>query len=332
MKIAIIGASGSVGTELIKQLINETKISITELILFYHTNKGYNKLLGLKCDIINEKVKKIILTENYEDLNNSDICIICAGVSVPQYINNKASTIDNRSDLYNKNQSIVLSIVAKINQYAKNSLVILVTNPVSKLMVDICSIYPKIKIVGCGVTNDTIRVKNEIGHLNAQDNNIYVIGEHNITNQSVFIDSNYVKEGICFEKQFCKKDKKQYMNNLKLIQDEFIKRKKYDDCLEFYESMPILYKSYFKHRLAHFLYKTHVSTSKSIIEIINAYNSEKVISCEVYCVKYCNFENCILGIPIKFINNNIVPQEFDYKPEIIEILEECQEKYKVQGD
>lgn len=66
-------------------------------------------------------------------------------------------------------------------------MVILVTNPVSKLLSDIHSQYPNLLVVGCGITTDTLRVRNELikKYPDIDVEHCFVIGSHDLNAQTV---------------------------------------------------------------------------------------------------------------------------------------------------
>lgn len=340
MKLTIIGSTGFVGSELVKEALKNFN-QIDEICCFYHSNKGKNKLIGMLNDLLLSNINnKIKITNNYLDTANSDICVICAGKAVSPNIKKisegNVKIKDNRDLLYEKNKDIVMKCIDNVYKFSKNSLIILVTNPVSRLLKDIYTKYPKIKAVGCGVINDTFRVRNEYSKVyDDKCENLFVIGEHNLLRQTVALEFFNTKrkqklERKIFEVMISREKKEEFIKKLKKQQNELILRNDINTLLEWNIDFPLLYRSYFIHRMSNFLYRTHISTTVAIEEIIRAYLSEKeIVSVEI---KYHFLgEEFIVGLPIKFENKNIQIVKIPMNKEEIDILNDCKKKFKIEG-
>lgn len=339
MKISIIGASGSVGQEIIRMFIMEQFPNNISLELFYHSVQGKSKLLGMIYDsLLVNRDKNISITNQVDSLKGSSIIILCAGQAVATDIgmiqNSGKSNDNNRDSVYTQNRDIILHWAKQISLYAPYALAILVTNPVSRLLLDVLKCYPYLKIIGCGVTNDTMRVRNEVlkRFLFANVNELFIIGEHNLTNQTIALKhfNHYNSLSLSrdvFEFKFDTEDsKEQYISDMKNIQNELLITGSL--CLGLYDGLPILYQSYMKHRLSHFLYKTHMSTAMAIKEIVDAYIYEdRAISVEIGVKQYLNYTNCVLGIPIRFISNQIVLLDIKFDEFERKVLLKSVEKY-----
>lgn len=333
MKISIVGAGGTVGQELVRTFVSKRScIPINELYLFIHSVKGKNSVEGMVYDMeIGNFEKQIRVTDEPEYLKNSDIVVICAGASVPTEMSSikdsdKEANQNNRSLLYPQNRKIVLQWMEHVSNYSPTALTILVSNPVSKLLSDIHSAYPELLCVGCGITNDTLRVRNELvkDYPDIDSTHCFVIGSHDLNIQTVALTyfNQYNPANLSrsiFEYDFTNIEKKKnYIAKLKNEQNDVIRRNKIS--MYMYEDYPLLYRSYFNHRLAHFLYKTHISTARAVLEIVYAYCGKvKRVSVEVYDEK----RDRIVGIPVVFHNRSIVFLKIPYNEYELEILKNC---------
>lgn len=331
MKISIVGASGSVGQEIARTILTNASIQFEKLYLFTHSSEGRNSVTGMIYDMeIGNLEQKITITDKQEELKYSDIIVICAGTAVSTNIVNieesSRNNANNRNLLYSVNREIVLQWIRYVSIFAPKALVVLVTNPVSKLLSDIHFEYPHIVAVGCGVTNDTLRVRNELikEYPDIDVTYCYVIGSHDVNAQTVALTylNQYYKNDLSRDSfEFLFKDaeeKKIYTSRLKNEQNQLIQQGQIS--MYMYKDFPILYRSYFNHRLAHFLYKTHISTAMAVMDIISAYNNAtQRVSVEVFNPEY----NRITGVPVSLYKGFIMYQEIPYDTYEEEILRNC---------
>lgn len=326
-KISIIGASGNVGCELFQNLLRST-LNVEKLNLFFHSKQGEGRLVGLTNDYLcGNTIGKINITNNIDDLSDSSICIICAGAGMTTDPKANNATINNRNVVFEQNEAIVLRWAETIMLKCPSALVVMVTNPVSKLMCSVLRLFPCMKIVGCGVTNDTMRVRNEcrINHITKGIDGVFVVGEHDLSNQSVLLtqDVTWNSDGkIDFDMHFSSEEEKHsYIAELKRVQNDKIIHEDYSVS----SSLPILYQSYMRHRLGHFLYKTHVSTAVAIMEIIKAYIYEDIaISVETVSED----SRFVVGVPICFKAQQI---EYVHKDIVknLSAIKKCSNKYVI---
>lgn len=271
MKLSLFGASGDVGQELFKRFTSNRMSCDTDICLFCHSRSGKEKLIGLLNDeLILFGHYNCRIAEGWDDLAHTDICVICAGKPIGQETDGNQAGVNNRDKVLESNLPVVLEIVNQIMKICPSCFVILVTNPVSRIMSEILSLYPECNIVGCGVTNDTLRVRSEVLRNSREytTEGLFVAGEHDIRNQEIInLGSRHLPENM--DRAFASTEEKlTYISKLKSIQNA--------DVLGWFDKgfvkeLPILYSSYFRHRLAHFLYKTHVSTACCVMEIIKSY-------------------------------------------------------------
>jgi malate/lactate dehydrogenase len=159
-----------------------------ELAFCLMQNKKINKIFLIDRDDLIEKVKGIVLDissafpeshfklklANYDDVNNSDLIVITAGVA------RKEGNVTTRDELLCFNKKIIDEIIKKLKP-KKDTIIIVVTNPV-----DIISYYvfkslnlnPN-QIIGFGGSLDSNRLKYLLS-LQTMKKKIscFVIGEH----------------------------------------------------------------------------------------------------------------------------------------------------------
>lgn len=171
-KISIVGA-GSVGATCAYSLMIN---GIASEIVIVDVNK--DKALGETMDLSHgvSFVNPVdIKSGNYSDTKNSDIVIITAGA--PQ------KEGETRLDLINKNFDIFKSIIPKIIKYNKDSILLVVSNPVDILTYITYKLsgFPKEKVIGSGTVLDTSRFKyllSEHFDIDARNIHTYIMGEH----------------------------------------------------------------------------------------------------------------------------------------------------------
>ena len=172
--ITIIG-SGRVGSTAALQIAEN---NLADEILLLDIVEGLPQ--GEAMDIshllaekgIDVKVKG---SNNYEDMEGSDIAIIVAGVGRKPGM--------TRMDLLNTNSSIVASVAKNVGKYAKDAIAITVTNPLDPMTYVTYKNtgFKKERVMGMGNMLDLSRFKSFIAdRLNVSRDSIQalVIGEH----------------------------------------------------------------------------------------------------------------------------------------------------------
>lgn len=114
-------------------------------------------------------------TANYEDIADSDIVIITAGLPRKPGM--------SREDLVNTNAAIVKDIAEKVATYAPNSCIIVLTNPVDSMTYVAlkASGFPKNRVIGQSGVLDTARYRTFIANalnISFQDVTGCVLGGH----------------------------------------------------------------------------------------------------------------------------------------------------------
>lgn len=114
-------------------------------------------------------------TEKYEDIANSDIVVVTAGVS--------QKPGDTRLDLAEKNKAIMANIIPEVVKHAPEAIIVIVSNPVDVLTYQAYSMakLPKGQIFGTGTLLDTSRFRfhvSEFLKVNPRSIHAYILGEH----------------------------------------------------------------------------------------------------------------------------------------------------------
>jgi malate dehydrogenase len=175
-KIALIGAGHIGGTvahlALMKGLGDVVLYDITE-----GTPQG--KALDLaQCAAVEGFDTSIVGTNNYQDIENSDVVIVTAGLPRKPGM--------SRDDLLETNAKIMKTVGQGIKQYCPNAFVICVTNPLD-VMVRILQDYsgiPDSLIVGMAGVLDSSRFRTFLAwefNVSIKDVQAYVLGGHGDT-------------------------------------------------------------------------------------------------------------------------------------------------------
>lgn len=327
MNVTIVGANGDIGREITKSFLRKSSSELGKLSLISSNTTSINSLTSFTQDAVTQlSPKNIIVGKEPKLLKGANVIVFCAGEGV----NSKTT---RREDLFKSNKSLFEKYLRKINNYAPNSVVFLVTNPMSQIMQHVKS--PKnISIVGVGVTNDTFRLQQNFARkFNYSENNLFMVGDH-LTNQEMTlsqIDSKVANQIISDEEIFFKNNKVEDMY-------EFIREKNYALLKEndvkkmfgFVESVPLKYQGVARQRFIHFLTKTVLSTSYSVDRLFGALTSKEKVCCEVVVDSYLGLPKSVLGVPIKFENSKVVPLELKYSPREFNVLEKCSKIYKMK--
>ena len=172
-KIGVIGA-GNVGAAIINALVlrNIGK----ELILF---NRDKDKAIAEAMDIDDTipllSEMKIKASNNYEDLKECSIIAITVGA--------RQKDGESRLELLSRNAKIMQDLVAKLDKFAPNAILLIVSNPVD-ILTRVAQEFSKRKhnkIFGSGTVLDTSRLKYQLGkelNVNRKNVHVHVIGEH----------------------------------------------------------------------------------------------------------------------------------------------------------
>jgi malate dehydrogenase len=169
--ISIIG-SGRVGSA-IAFLIASNSIDNIQLV-----NRHKEKALGQALDISNaipQTSQFTIVATDYSEINNSDIIVISASTG---------TYTANRTELLSDQVQMIKDIAKQIKQHAKNSKVLIISNPVDVLTYFFQkeSDFPRERVLGVASSLDSSRFRyllaRELDTNQSEIENALVLGEH----------------------------------------------------------------------------------------------------------------------------------------------------------
>jgi malate dehydrogenase len=169
--ISIIG-SGRVGSA-IAFLIASNSIDNIQLV-----NRHKEKALGQALDILNaipQTSQFTIVATDYSEIKNSDIIVISASTG---------TYTANRTELLSDQVQMIKDIARQIKQHAKNSKVLIVSNPVDVLTYYFQkeSGFPRERVLGVASSLDSSRfrylIARELNTNQSEIENALVLGEH----------------------------------------------------------------------------------------------------------------------------------------------------------
>lgn len=117
----------------------------------------------------------IVGSSNYEDIKDSDVVIITAGIARKPGM--------SRDDLVNTNASIMKSVAEEISTHAPESFIIVLTNPVDAMTYTVfqASGFPKERVIGQSGVLDSARFRTFVAeelNLSVKDITGFVLGGH----------------------------------------------------------------------------------------------------------------------------------------------------------
>lgn len=171
-KIVIVGA-GNVGEAIAYTLM--VRAQANEIVMV-DLNEARAK--GAAIDVAHGTGfhKQISLRQGgYEECADANIIIITAGIA--------RKPGQTRLELAKTNVSIIKSVTESIMKYAKNPLIIVVSNPADVLTKEVQEVsgLPANRVIGSGTSLDTARFRYNISSeldVNVADVQAYVLGEH----------------------------------------------------------------------------------------------------------------------------------------------------------
>lgn len=129
----------------------------------------------------------LVRAGGYLDLHDCGLIIIAAGA------NQKPG--ETRIELLGRNKAILKSIIEQVVAVTRDSILLIVSNPVDLLtyMAQKLSGLPANRVIGSGTVLDTARLKHLLGqHLNVDSRNVhaFIIGEHGDSELAVWSSAN----------------------------------------------------------------------------------------------------------------------------------------------
>jgi L-lactate dehydrogenase len=183
-KVAIVGA-GNVGSTFAFSLM--IKAVAREIVLI---DRDRRRAEG-ECMDLNHGASFVqpvnIYSAGFEGCEGTDVVVITAGA--------KQKPGQSRIALVQANAEIFKDIIPKIAKYAKDAILLVVSNPVDILTYITLKIsgLPSNKVIGSGTVLDSSRFRYLIGehcHLDPRNVHAYIIGEHGDTELPVWSHAN----------------------------------------------------------------------------------------------------------------------------------------------
>ncbi len=172
-KIALIGA-GQIGGTLALLAAQHNLGDIVLFDVFGGTARGkaldLNQMLALQ-----HNHTEILGTDSYHDIANADVCIITAGFPRKPGM--------SRDDLLLKNLEVIKQVATNVREYAPNSFVIVITNPLDVMVSAFHQVsgFPKNRVIGMAGVLDSARFRSflawELG-VSRHDVHAFVLGGH----------------------------------------------------------------------------------------------------------------------------------------------------------
>lgn len=175
-KIALVGAGNIGGT--LAHLIGLKDLGDV-VILDVNAGTAAGKALDIEQSSVVEGFNSdMIGTDNYENIVDSDVVIVTAGIARKPGM--------SRDDLLNTNVAIIKSVAEGIKKHAPNAFVIVVTNPLDAMvyvMQKVTDFSPN-KVVGMAGVLDSARMSLFLAkefNVSVEDVNSFVLGGHGDT-------------------------------------------------------------------------------------------------------------------------------------------------------
>ncbi len=179
MDVAIIGASGDCGREIVNQLLGERVLSPAERLQLVGRAEGSSagKLIGMCSDLSDayaEIAPELDVALQPEEIV-ADVIVMTAGVTV-------AGKVLSRDSLAQTNLPLFHTYAQAIQKYGHgHEIVLVVTNPV-ELAVEVFSQYlGRHRVIGIGAYSDSLRFRREIANVIGVRRQLiqgFVVGEH----------------------------------------------------------------------------------------------------------------------------------------------------------
>ncbi|MEI8350370.1 MAG: malate dehydrogenase [Candidatus Omnitrophota bacterium] len=174
-KLSIIGAGG-VGSTLAFHVLS--RVPVKELVLIDILS---NVAKGIVLDLEDTRsllpfCAQVIGTDDFSHLRDSDIVVITAGIARKEGM--------TRLDLLKINAKVTREVSLQIKQFAKNAIVIVVTNPLDLItyVVTKQTSFPRERVIGMGSSLDTARLLNlfsKCSTVGVSSLEGFVFGQHN---------------------------------------------------------------------------------------------------------------------------------------------------------
>lgn len=274
MKISIIGA-GMVGSTTAQRIADKNLADELVLVDIVESVKG--KALDIQESAPIEGFNtKVTGTLDYKDIENSDIVVVTAGLPRQPGM--------SRDDLLAKNSEIIKSVSQNIKKYAKDSIIIVVTNPLDVMSYIVLKEtgFNKNKVIGMAGNLDTTRFAAFIAEaLNKapKDVKALVLGSHGDSMVPVIEETT--------------------VENQKLA--ELLDKEKIEQLVERTRKGGGEIVNYLKKGSA--FYAPSSSIVKMVKAIVN--DTKEIMPCSVYLEGEYGYNNIYLGLPVKLGKNGV---------------------------
>jgi malate dehydrogenase len=268
MKISIIGA-GMVGSTTAQRIADRNLADELVLVDIVEAVKG--KALDIQESAsIEEFNTKVTGTMEYRDIEGSDIVVVTAGFPRMPGM--------SREDLLAKNSEIVKKVSENIKEYAKDAIVIVVTNPLDVMSYILLKEtgFDKNKVIGMAGILDTTRFATFIAEeLNAEPKEVkaLVLGSHGDSMVPVIEETK--------------------VNDKKI--EELLDKEKIEQLVERTRKGGAEIVNYLKKGSAFY------APSSSIVKMVNAIvnDTKEIMPCSVYLEGEYGYNGIYLGVPVK---------------------------------
>lgn len=248
-----------------------------ELVLVDIVESVKGKALDIQqCAPIEGFNTKIIGTTDYKDIGNSDIVIVTAGFPRIEGM--------SREDLLAKNLEIIKKVAENIKKYAKDSIVIVVTNPLDIMSYILLKEtgFNKNKVIGMAGILDTTRFATFIAatlNIAPKEVKALVLGSHGDSMVPVIEETKVNDKKV--EELLDKERIEQLVERTRKAGGEILK--------------------YLKKGTAFY------APSSSIVKMVNAIvnDTKEVLPCSVYLGGEYGHKDIFLGVPVKLGKNGI---------------------------
>ena len=179
-KVSIIGA-GNVGSTFAFALMI-SGLAREIIIIDENEQKARGEVMDLTHGL-SFAPPTFIHSTDYDGCTDSDIVVITAGA--------RQKPGQTRLELVQTNADIFIKIIPKIIKYAKDAIILVVTNPVDILTYVTLKVsgFPSSRVIGSGTVLDTSRFRyliSEFYDVDPRNVHAYIIGEHGDTELSVW--------------------------------------------------------------------------------------------------------------------------------------------------
>jgi malate dehydrogenase len=177
-KFAVIGA-GNTGTTIALMIAQKDLGDIVLLDIPSMQNPTKGKALDIQeAGPVQKFTSSIIGSSHYEDIANSDLVIVTAGIARKPGM--------SRDDLVTTNAKIIKEVSEQIKKYSPNSYILVLSNPVD-VMAYVCyqtTGFPKNRVIGQSGVLDTARFNTFVAqelNISVEDVSGFVLGGHGDT-------------------------------------------------------------------------------------------------------------------------------------------------------